>query len=449
MSLKECSKFLISKKHFLFFLFLVFAVNFGYAFIHKIRPAVDARAYDAIAMNLAERGEYRLGEGELLKDDAILKVGPGYEFFLAGVYFIFGQKYWLIWLIQSFLFVFSIFLVSALAIELFYKEKKVNWRNFYIALMPAAFFADIIQLNAMLMGESVFIFLTTAAIVVFYFEIQKPSLLKSLGLGFLLGLLYLTRPVAVALVAGFLGIIVLKKQYKSLVLILSVFLILQIPWVIRNYEVYGKFLPTHTAAGGVDFLSGNYPGNHGEYRSDFELYQKIEAEDPTPMGFYENSTKWFLNFAKEEPIKLAGVWLEKSVIFWSMTKTGGFWFHYFNKGEQAATIIMSIISYFLIYGTAIAYLMKYIKEKFRGNDFLKAMFVSAFFLTLISIMTIISSRYRLTLLPMMLVFSFGFWAEEKKWKYGFLAGGWILLATFLDLFLQYDKFLDKIGIIIS
>ncbi|MDD4761544.1 MAG: hypothetical protein PHZ25_00775 [Candidatus Pacebacteria bacterium] len=449
MNLKEIGVFLFSKKHFVVFLFLVFLASFSYALIHEIRPAVDAKAYDIIAMNLVENGEYRLGEGELEKNDAILKVGPGYEFFIAAIYFIFGQKYWLVWLIQSLLFVSSIFLVSALAIGLFYKERKVNWRNFYIALVPAAFFIDVIQLNAMIMGETLFIFLTTAAIVVFYFNIQKPSLLKSSGLGFLLGLLYLTRPVALALVAGFLGTVFFKKQYKSFILILSVFLILQIPWIVRNYEVYGKILPTHTAAGGVDFLSGNYPGNHGEYRSDFELYQKIEAEDPTPMGFYENSTKWFLNFAKEEPIKLAGVWLEKSVIFWSMTKTGGFWFHYFNKGEQAATIIMSIISYFLIYGTAIAYAVKLLKDKFKGNDFLKAVFVSTFFLVLISIITIISSRYRLTLLPIMLIFSFGFWAEEKKWKYISLAGVWIVFATFLDLFLQYDKFLDKIGIIVS
>jgi len=445
-------KKLFSAKLFLFFLALVFAVNFGYALIHQIKPSVDARAYNQIANNLVEKGEYRMSlEGSFFEDDSIVKVGPGYEFFLAGIYSFWGQKYWIVWLGQSLLFILSLILLGILIIKIFNKEDKIEWKKFYFTIIPAAFFVDIIQLNGMLLGETLFIFLITLSIFVFYLNLEKVSWQRGASLGIILGISYLVRPVALVVLMVFLGALFIKKRYKKLFLCLAIFLAVQAPWVLRNYDVYNRVILTHTTAGGVDLLSGNYPGNHGEFRSDFELYEKIEAESNNQIEFYESSLNWFFDFAKNNPLGLFFIWIEKGIIFWSLTKTGGFWFHYFNNYEQAGTILLSILSYIFIFGTAIIYSLKILKEKFKGDIFSKAMVGSATLLMFVSVVTIVSSRYRITLLPFVIILSAGYWWNKNSfnYKYYLLTGGWLLLATALDLYLQYDKFLEKIGLVIS
>ena len=101
MSIKKSAEILFSARHFWLFLSLVFLVSFGYSLVHQIKSSVDARAYNEIAKNIIDVGEYRLSIGSLLeKDDAIVKVGPGHEFFLAGIYSVFGYKYWVVWALQ-------------------------------------------------------------------------------------------------------------------------------------------------------------------------------------------------------------------------------------------------------------------------------------------------------------------------------------------------------------
>ena len=452
MSIKKSAEILFSARHFWLFLSLVFLVSFGYSLVHQIKSSVDARAYNEIAKNIIDVGEYRLSIGSLLeKDDAIVKVGPGYEFFLAGIYSVFGYKYWVVWALQSLMFVFSLVFLAVLIVSLFGGGENFKWRAFYCVFIPAAFFIDVIQLNAMLLSESLFIFLSVVSLFFFYWSLENKKWWKEIILGVTLGLLYLVRPVALVILFAFLTAFILKKYYRSLILVLAIFSVMQVPWVLRNYNVYGKILLTHTTAGGVDLLSGNYPGNYGEYRSDFDLYKKIEEKDPTPIGFYENSIKWFLNFTKDNPFSLLTVWIEKGIIFWSLTKTGGFWFHYFNNFEQLFTVLFSVASYVLIFGTALIYSLKIIKKKFREGVFFEAVFLALVLLMMVSVVTIVSSRYRLTLFPFAVILSAGYWFEKEKFDYRYyiITGGWLVFATIFDLMLQYDKFLYKIGLLLS
>ncbi|MFA5173383.1 MAG: glycosyltransferase family 39 protein [Candidatus Paceibacterota bacterium] len=452
MTIKKSFKFLFSAKHFYVFLFLVFLASFGYSLIHNIKPAVDARAYDTIAKNLVNFGEYRLGsENTLMEDDSIVKVGPGYEFFLAAVYSIFGEKTWIIWFLQSLFYSLTILILAILIEAFFGKGEREDWKKIYFVLIPAGFFIDMIELNAMLLSESLFIFLTSVSVLIFYSNLEKKDSRKSFFLGFILGILYLVRPVALMILFSFLSVLFFKKEYKTVLAVIFVFSALQVPWISRNYQVYDSILLTHTTAGGVDLLSGNYPGNHGEFRSDFDLYRETEEKSSNQIAFYDNSLKWFLDFAKENPVSLSLVWTEKGIIFWSPTKTGGFWFHYFNSFEQTLTILFSILSYVLIFGTALVYSLKTAKEKAK-NTFSKAMIFSMIFLFLVSVITIVSSRYRITLLPFAVILSAGYWFSEKgeiSWKMQLAPLLFFTIAASLDLYLQIDKFWQKIGTIIS
>lgn len=440
---------LLRTKHFVVFLVAVFAVHFGYALIHQIPPSVDARAYDTIAYNLATIGEYKLGAGLLNEmDPAIFKIGPGYEWWLAGVYIIFGRNLWLVWVLQSLMYTATIGVLAALAAAIFNKTEKINWPAVYAGAAPAAFFVDVIQLTGMLMGETLFIFVTALVMAAGYVFWERPLMSRAVILGFLLGMLYLIRPVGVAFILAFVVAMLMRRFYKEALVAVVVVAVMQMPWIWRNYQVYGAVLPTHTTAGGVDVLSGNYPGNHGEYRSDFPLYKEIEAANPTPVEFNRAGARWLANFAMTELGRLVGVWTEKAIIFWGATKTGGFWFHYFNSVEQAVTVALSALFYIFIYGAAGAYVLARRSGR-RMPAAMKTYLIAAAGLFLISVVTIVSSRYRLTLLPVAALASAGFfyevWPSIYRYRYAAMAGVLMMAATGVDAWLQWEKVGERIA----
>ena len=79
------------------------------------------------------------------------------------------------------------------------------------------------------------------------------------------------------------------------------------------------------------------------------------------------------------------------------------------------------------------------------------MFLALVLLMMVSVVTIVSSRYRLTLFPFAVILSAGYWFEKEKFDYRYyiITGGWLVFATIFDLMLQYDKFLYKIGLLLS
>ena len=89
-----------------------FLLSVGYAFHFRIEPAVDARAYDTIAQNIVSGNGYREDmQTDLAHDFAIARVGPLYEYFLAGIYEIFGHNYGPVWILQALLHALSAWLI--------------------------------------------------------------------------------------------------------------------------------------------------------------------------------------------------------------------------------------------------------------------------------------------------------------------------------------------------
>src|SRR3989338_5569494 len=83
-----------------------FLVSLLYSFYFRIAPAADARAYDNIAWNIVLGNGYRETlDTSLQNDNAIIRVGPGYEMFLAAIYSVFGRNYEAVWIIQALLMV--------------------------------------------------------------------------------------------------------------------------------------------------------------------------------------------------------------------------------------------------------------------------------------------------------------------------------------------------------
>ena len=69
-------------------------------------------AYDVIASNLANGNGYREDLSvDLAHDYAIARVGPLYEYFLVGIYKIFGHNYFWVWFFQALLHAVSAWLI--------------------------------------------------------------------------------------------------------------------------------------------------------------------------------------------------------------------------------------------------------------------------------------------------------------------------------------------------
>ncbi|MEK7612049.1 MAG: hypothetical protein AAB407_01785 [Patescibacteria group bacterium] len=441
---------------------IIFSINIGYALLYAIEPRVDAEAYDEIATNLFKYGIYQANlDGSPLLDGSITRIGPGYEFFLAGIYSIFGRRFVFVWIIQAILYALSIVMLGKITIFLVPEfERHQKW--FFGLLIFFGVFIDAIQLNAMLMTESLTIFLITLVFYIFTHHFQKKnySIWEGMLIGLVAGILMLVRPMGFLILLTCLGAVFFIRRKHAISYALAAVLVfgaIQIPWIYRNYNIFGTFL-FHTAAGGMNLLSGNYPGNHGEFTADFLLFEDLKSLYPAPVDFSRAAEDWYRDFFFHHPFQALGILFEKTMIFFSLTKTSGFWFHYFGSFDKAVTVVISVIQNFLILGTIFAFMIMTILRYIRERSISKR---DIFFFCIIAVMiaipilTVVANRHRLPLAVLSLpLFGIVFmnvvsWVSQKKVKFFSIVAIPLIVTTFIDLSLQFDKFKSHLSKLLS
>jgi hypothetical protein len=446
----------MSKKPLIFIFCLITLLSFGYSLIYQIKPIVDAEAYDEIARNIVTYSTYKATiDSPIELDGAITRIGPGYEIFLASIYAFFGRHFWIIWLLQSILYALTIIMLSQITLKLF-PELKDNSKYVYGAMIFFALLIDMIQLNAMLMTESLFLFLLTLSFYIwsktFEEKFERNPWIWSL-LGFILGLLILTRPTGLLIFALILGVSMYRfkrKNILALCLMTLVFILIQVPWVVRNYRIYHQFI-FHSTADGMNILSGNYPGNHGEFNANFPFYKELREKYPSPIDLNTASKAWYRNFVIHHPIQALGVLIEKALILFSLAKTSGFWFHYFGKGDQIFTILLSIIENAIILGSILLFILHTFKKNLKEvtrRDLL--IFLSLLILIATPIISVIANRHRLPLTVMSLpILSYILFILKNEWRkmiWKIIIVIVILgISTSIDVYLQFDKFKERIN----
>ena len=103
-------------------LFAVFVASLCYSFYYRIKPVVDASAYDHVGYNLSRGCGYVQDDancGHPERDDAIGRVGPGYQFFLAVIYSVFGHKIWIVWFFHALFRAVTAFVIYKIALFVF------------------------------------------------------------------------------------------------------------------------------------------------------------------------------------------------------------------------------------------------------------------------------------------------------------------------------------------
>lgn len=421
-----------------------FLVSILYSFYFRITPAVDARAYDNIAQNIVSGYGYRESPGvPISNDNSIIRVGPGYEFFLAFLYRIFGFHYEAVWIVQALLLTLTAFLTFLLGKEIFHEQW--TFGAGLVATCLIGFSPDLITMQGMLMTEMLGIFLLVLCTYLFFRYIDTQKWYQPALVALFLGLATLVRTPTILLALPIGGYLFWKKRWKDVFVMAVVGGLVFVPWTIRNFRVYGEFIPTNLASG-FNLLAGNHLGANGEQ----EPYAPLD-EYVGKYGHVEanrRATNDTLRFVKEHLFEYVKLTLKRTSIYFSFARPTGFWFHLhgISKAITLATSALSAAIFFILGFWGIG---AYLKERKKYGH--KAMlFLAMLVMTPLAIIPIIvETRYRMPVYPFFAIFAgFGFQKlrESNKCLACFAIVIFLIFAnTMFDVISNFDRIIERIS----
>ncbi len=424
-------------------------LSLSYSFYFRIQPSVDARAYDSIAWNLASGNGYReSSDVPILEDNSILRVGPGFEAFLAAIFFVFGHNYAAVWVAHAILHAATAALVYLSAVMIFQssdnKEK--------IGLLSAsiiAFSPDLITMSGMLMSETLGVFLVALAIFLFFRsvdgeDISIPGIFLA-GISF--GAAALVRTPSMLLFLPAAGYLISRDRMRHLAVFFAASALIFSPWIIRNFIIYRTFIPTNLAYG-IDLAAGNHPGASGELephaRNDEAIAQYGKISGTRLLA------KEAVIFIFRNPAEFMRITLNRISIYFSFARPTAFWFH-LNGASQAATMALSSLY------SAVIFLFGFLgiwlcRNKPSGyGDRASWLFYMALMMPLAVIFIIVETRYRFLVYPMMAVFA-GLGAQASfsrmiPMRVLIPISSVLILNTAFDVLMNIGRISERIGLL--
>jgi len=434
-----------NNKLLVFILLSSFILSLVYSFHFKINPEVDAGAYDEIGWNIAQGIGYRSSpEIEASLDQSIMRVGPLYEFFLAIIYYIFGHSYKAVWIMQALLHTISALLIYLTCLIIF-KEPE-NKKT--IALMASAIFAfypDLVEISAMLLTETLYLFLFCLAIYFFFKYFHIINTWTAIMIGIIFGLATLARPPVLFLIPVIIFYYYKKSKIIPAALFIITLLLVFTPWAVRNYIIYDKFMP-FGASGAYNLWIGNYHGGNGEQEPTREMvdYANKYGMAEIPAESMRQFKKFIITYP-EEFIKLTILRINK---YFSIIRPMGFWF-YQTGWSQFIFILSSGLASVVLFVFGLAGLIQAIKIK---NKQLTYLIWLTTITPLILFVTVIETRYRFQIYPMLAIFA-GYFIMEMhiqkkifKNKILWLAFVIIFINGFIDLILSFDRLQERLDL---
>lgn len=225
--------------------------------------------------------------GHIIMHDVLsAQIMPGLTFVIAFLSLIFGTGIKL-WIALKILYM----LMGLMTIVIVYKTLRL-YTNKYIATIPCIFFlaADFVWMDNLVLTETPFILLFSLLV---YFTLRL-SINHSKRDYILIIVCYILalfiRP-NIGIYPLFLFIFLLLKKYDLRLLIKQclvagiVLLLVLTPWTIRNYKVFGKFIPL-TYGMGNPLLLGTYQGFNYPADDEVEYQKEVYEKAPEELRYY-------------------------------------------------------------------------------------------------------------------------------------------------------------------
>lgn len=199
----------------------------------------QAAAYDEIARNLAE------GRGFVWNDGSVINETPGYPYSLAVIYSIVGYNYTAVKVIQLLLLgLIGVF------VYLICKRLSIKYTFAVAAGLVTALWPYFLLYSSLILPEiSLTLFLVISMYLLLLSQ-KSPTYLKSIGLGVVLAMAALTRPMVLLLPFWLsLGALIFipkfrkAKSFLKLLVLLVVFIATLAPWTVRNYMEFNELAP--------------------------------------------------------------------------------------------------------------------------------------------------------------------------------------------------------------
>ncbi len=370
-----------------------FLITVVYAFYFRIHPVVDAQAYDQIAVNLINGCGFREDcSRDFLHDPAITRAGPAYEFFLAGIYRLFGQHYEIVWIIQAFLHVLTAYLLYLSAKRLF---PEIGEKAGLIAAAVIAFHPDLIEIAAMLMTETLYLFLITLTLYLFILMYQdSEKWILSCMLGCITGVAILSRPPVLLFVPIILLVYLFRKHYRQGLFFLLVLIAVLTPWTMRNYRVFHTFIPT-TLIGEYNLWVGNtLESNGGQLSHGFNPVTTY-GETYGYSGLKQEAKHQFWQFIFTHPVRFIQLCIIRFVTYFSLIRPMGFWF-YQTGISQIVFVVLSGFATVFLFVSGFGGMYALLKQKKGLYNYFIAFALTA---PVVLIPTVVQSRYRFQIYP--------------------------------------------------
>ncbi len=383
--------------------------SIGYSFYYHDHPRVDAAGYDQMGWNLARGFGYIEEPANVAapeKDWGINRVGPGYQFFLAFLYSLFGHHIWVVWILQALLRGVSVILIYYLAREVLPGIP----RAWVLAALFFAFAPDLIVVSGLLLTETFFITILLAAMLVALRAIKSFSVPAMLGAGGLWAVAILIRPTALLPFAAFFLYLLFTKKLRAAFCFFLLPLVLVGSWSFYASGRYHRFILT-TGVGAYDLWVGNNVGAKGGFEKTPEV-QKVRDESSS-AELDEISKVKYAEFLTQHPFLFLELQIRKTALYFSLVRPGGLWIHLWSRlWHLRMTVLLSFVwtaLLFLIGISGVVLFLKNIKSA-RARLFM----VAALLQPLSVIPIIVETRYRYPLFPFLAVFGAYFVVRYSK-----------------------------------
>ena len=375
---------------------------FGYALWHQIPPSVDARVYDTIAMHIVEGYGYRESlDVPLTHDFSIVRAGPAYEYFLAGIFLVFGHSYPAVWAVQALLHGATALLLFFIARALI-ADRKTGERMGFFAAFLFGISPDLIEISAMLLTETLYLFLVTLAIGAIVSVMQSPPRLAwSAAAGAVIGIAALSRPPVVLFLPILCMWFFIRRLHRPMIFCVLAAVLVLTPWTIRNYRIFHEIVPT-TMIGAYNIWLGNMPGSAGgQFNSaDNPLVQFGQEHGFTSLN--QKARLEFFHFVKNNPSEFVSLSAMRTVRYFSLIRPMGFWF-YQDGLPLLAFVAASGIWIAVIFIAGIAGFL--LSWKDRRNDVFRWLALLAATAPVPLLLTVVQSRYRFQIYPFFALFA--------------------------------------------
>ncbi|NSW84653.1 MAG: glycosyltransferase family 39 protein [Syntrophothermus sp.] len=356
----------------------------------------DDACYVNSGATLAQTG--MLTYGDPGKPSAFLM--PGYPFFLALIFKIAGSCNLLaVRLVQDFLSVVCIWLIFLLGKEMF----SVGI-GLLAAFITACYPPNILAPNLILTETLFSVFLYAFLFLVFrYFRLIRTPFLATGGI--ILSLATLVRPTA-ALLPGTVALIeCLKRNWNKG---LRAFLILQlavvtalIPWWIRNYLHFDKFIPL-TTNNGNPLLTGTYLNNSlwTPRGSAAQFWPKVPGDEAATDQALRNYAfqRIKANFRQDFWTYLNWYTIGKFKVLW--WDHPFYWFSLARLPQQSVTLLHQILMICSLLGIATSLI-----KPGKNLPYILLILFTFLYFTLTHLVYVASSRYAFPLISLAFIFA--------------------------------------------